>query len=163
MFFSRRKTSSRHRSWRGLWEPPLPALRGFALDSTTEAPRKKPWVGRRISRPGWRRPCPSCPPLSQRKPVWAFGESSGGCCGNRWRAATGIRATEYDTLIGKLAGAAQCGSRKQIVLGCGSGEDPWHGCACVFWRPGKKKTGAGGAGRFPRWGNLRQAAGRRRW
>src|SRR5258708_1011089 len=129
-----------------------PALRGFALDSTTEAPWEN-FVG--TDQPA--RVATAADPVLLYRNENPYGPSERVLAVLRESVASGNRypRTEYDTLIGKLA-AQHNVKPEQIVLGCGSGE--LLGIAALaFLRPGNKLVPA--APTFPSLGKLAQAAG----
>jgi histidinol-phosphate aminotransferase len=129
-----------------------PALRGFALDSTTEAPREN-----FVSADQPARVATAADPVLLYRNENPYGPSERVLAVLRESVASGNRypRTEYDTLIGKLA-AQHNVKPEQIVLGCGSGEILGM-AALAFLRPGKKLVQA--APTFPSLGKLAQAAG----
>src|SRR6267378_2901790 len=151
MFFSRRKLL-RDIGVGAVVGAAAPALRGFALDSTTEAPRKN-LVG--ADQPA--RVATAADPVLLYRNENPYGPSERVLAVLRESVASGNRypRTEYDTLIGKLA-AQHNVKPEQIVLGCGSGEILGM-AALAFLRPGKKLVQA--VPTFPSLGKLAQSAG----
>ena len=151
MFFSRRKLL-RDIGVGAVVGAAAPALRGFALDSTTEVPREN-FVG--TDQPA--RVATAADPVLLYRNENPYGPSERVLAVLRESVASGNRypRTEYDTLIGKLA-AQHNVKPEQIVLGCGSGEILGM-AALAFLRPGKKLVQA--APTFPSLGKLAQAAG----
>jgi histidinol-phosphate aminotransferase len=130
----------------------LPALRGFALNSTGEGTRES-FV--RADQPA--RLATAADPVLLYRNENPYGPSEKVLGVLRESVAGGNRypRTEYDTLIGKLAVLHNV-KPEQIVLGCGSGEILGM-AALSFLKPGKKLVQA--APTFPSLGKFAQAAG----
>jgi len=114
-----------------------PALRGFPLAPATEAAL---WGNSAPARPAAGSRSVVVEPVLLYRNENPYGPSEKVLAVLRESAASGnrYRATEYDTLLDKLAALHQV-KREQIVLGCGSGEILCM-AAMTFLKPGKNSS-----------------------